>query len=93
MFLPDSPTKARWATEEEKVKFVERVRSNNQSLKQKVWKKEQAWEAAKDPFTYCLFALAFSQTLIVGGINVFSGLLITKAFGFDVSHLQGGRLR
>lgn len=32
----------------------------------------------------CLFALAFTQTLVVGGINVFSGLLINRAFGFDV---------
>ncbi|WOO79525.1 putative transporter [Vanrija pseudolonga] len=88
IFLPDSPTKARWASEEDKVKFVERVRGNNQSLKQKVFKKEQAWEAAKDPFTYCLFLLAFSQTLIVGGINVFAGLLLNRAFGFSVLESQ-----
>lgn len=30
IWLPDSPTQARWASDDEKVRFVERVRSNNQ---------------------------------------------------------------
>jgi hypothetical protein len=80
LLMPDSPTRARWATEDEKVKFVERVRSNDQGIKQKVWKTEQAFEAVKDPYTYLLF-----NTLVVGGINTFNSLLINKAFGFDVS--------
>ncbi|OCF31218.1 hypothetical protein I316_07187 [Kwoniella heveanensis BCC8398] len=84
LFLPDSPTRARFLTEQEKVKYVERVRSNGQGLKHKVFKKDQAWEAFKDPYTYLLFALALFNTLVVGGINTFSSLLINKAFGFNV---------
>jgi hypothetical protein len=84
LLMPDSPTRARWATEDEKVKFVERVRSNDQGIKQKVWKTDQAVEAVRDPYTYLLFALAFFNTLVVGGINTFNSLLINKAFGFDV---------
>ncbi|ODN77029.1 hypothetical protein L202_05573 [Cryptococcus amylolentus CBS 6039] len=83
LFLPSSPTKARWATEEEKILFVERVRANNQGLKQKHWNTAQAREAFTDPFTLCLFALCVFNTLVVGGISTFSGLLITKAFGFS----------
>lgn len=30
IFLPDSPTTARWASDDEKVRLVERVRANNQ---------------------------------------------------------------
>lgn len=30
VFLPDSPTQARWASDDDKIRFVERVRSNNQ---------------------------------------------------------------
>ncbi|KZO90461.1 MFS general substrate transporter, partial [Calocera viscosa TUFC12733] len=81
-FMPDSPTRARWASEEEKVKLVERVRSNNQGLKHKVFSKAQVVEAFTDPYSYLLFALALFNTLIVGGINTFSNLLINQAFGF-----------
>ncbi len=84
LFLPDSPTRARWATEKEKTLFVERVRSNNQGIKNTQYKREQVKEAATDQFTYLLFALAFFQTLVVGGINTFNSLLINKAFGFSV---------
>lgn len=83
VFMPDSPTTARWASESDKAKFVERVRSNDQGIKQKIWRREQAVEAFKDPFTYLLFGLTFFNTLVVGGVNTFNSLLINKAFGFE----------
>jgi hypothetical protein len=82
--LPDSPTKVRWADDETKTKFVERVRENSQGIKSTKWRSEQAWEVVKDPYTYCLFFLALFQTMIVGGIGKFNSLLINRAFGFDV---------
>lgn len=88
LFLPDTPTQARWLTSEEKVRYVERVRANNQGIKQKVFRRSQAVEAATDPYTYLLFFLAFWQTLVVGGINTFAPLLINKAFGFGVLQSQ-----
>ncbi|ORX38061.1 major facilitator superfamily domain-containing protein [Kockovaella imperatae] len=88
IWLPDSPPQARWATPEEKVKFVERVRKNDQGIKQKVWKSEQAWEAAKDPLVYLLLGMMLLQTLVVGGLNTFNSLLINKAFGFTVLNSQ-----
>lgn len=86
--LPDSPTRARWADDELRTKFVERVRSNNQGIKQKLWRSEQAWETANDPQVWALFALTFCQTLVIGGIGKFSALLINRAFGFDVATSQ-----
>ncbi|RSH86801.1 uncharacterized protein EHS24_005074 [Apiotrichum porosum] len=88
IFLPDSPTKARWASKDEKKMLVERVRSNNQGLKQKRFKREQMVEALTDPFSACLFLLCVFNTLVVGGIGTFGGLLITKAFGFSNLHAQ-----
>ncbi|KAL1413231.1 hypothetical protein Q8F55_000984 [Vanrija albida] len=88
IWLPDSPTQARWATEEEKSKFVERVRVNNQGLKNTEFKREQVVEAFTDPYTFLLFLLPFLQTLVVGGINTFAPLLINKAFGFSVLNAQ-----
>lgn len=70
-FLPDSPTEARWATEEEKVLLVERVRENNQGLKNKTFKRDQAVEALKDPMTYLYFALPCVETMVRAS---FSGL-------------------
>ncbi|WWC85847.1 uncharacterized protein L201_000714 [Kwoniella dendrophila CBS 6074] len=87
-FLPDSPTRARWLSEEEKTKYVERVRSNNQGIKHKEFKKSQLYEAIQDPYTYCLFMLAFLNTIVVGGINTFNAILINKAFGFSVLDSQ-----
>jgi hypothetical protein len=37
---------------------VERVRSNDQGIKQKTWKKDQAIEALTDPYLWLLFTLA-----------------------------------
>ncbi|WWD08936.1 hypothetical protein V865_007051 [Kwoniella europaea PYCC6329] len=88
LFLPDSPTRARWLTEEEKTRFVERVRSNNQGIKHKEFKKAQIFEAISDPYTYLLFLLAFFNTLVVGGINTFNAILINQAFGFSVLDSQ-----
>lgn len=56
--LPDSPTKVKWADDATKTKFVERVRCNDQGIKQKKWKSDQAWEVVKDPYTYCLFCVS-----------------------------------
>jgi len=83
-FLPDTPMDARWATHEEKVQFVERVRSNNQGSREKHFNKNQAIEAFTDPFTWLLFFLAVFNTLVVGGLGTFNNLLINQAFGFDV---------
>ncbi|ORY35084.1 putative MFS transporter [Naematelia encephala] len=87
-FLPDSPTRAGWASHEDKIKFVERIRGNNQGLRQKVLNKQQMREAFTDPLTYCMFFLPFFNTLVVGGVSTFGGLLITKAFGFSTLNAQ-----
>jgi len=83
LFLPDSPAKARWADSEERTRLIERVRPNNQGIRQKEWKRHQIIEALLDPFTWLMFLLAFFNTLVVGGIGKFSSLLINQAFGFD----------
>lgn len=47
--LPDSPARARMYSEEEKKLFVERVRSNDQGIKNKVYNSDQAREVVRDP--------------------------------------------
>jgi hypothetical protein len=65
--------------------FIERVRKNEQGIKQKKWKSDQAREAFTDPFTWLLFFMMFSQSLVVGGLNTFNSLLINRAFNFTVT--------
>jgi sugar phosphate permease len=86
--LPDSPTKARWATEEEKVKFVERVRDNDQGIQAKRWKSNQVKDALTDPLAWLLVLMILFQTLVNGGIYTFNAILINQAFGFDAATAQ-----
>jgi len=88
VFLPDTPTQARWATPDEKVKFVERVRKNDQGIKNTKFKTEQAREAFTDPVSWLLVGMMLLQTFVVGGLNTFNSLLIKNAFGFSVGDLR-----
>lgn len=60
------------------MKFVERVRRNDQGIKNKVFKRDQMVEAFRDPYTWLLFSLLLFQTLVVGGVNTFNNLLINQ---------------
>jgi uncharacterized membrane protein len=61
IFLPDTPAQARFCSEEDKKLVIERVRANDQGIKQKEWKKDQAREAYTDPMTYYLCGMIFLQ--------------------------------
>jgi len=59
VILPDSPTKAKFLTRDEKIIAIERLRANNQGTETKVWKWEQVWELVLDPKTYIWFSMLF----------------------------------
>lgn len=63
--------------------YIERVRRNDQGIKQKKWRSDQAWECLKDPLPIMLFGMNFFSSCIGGGIGTFSNLLINQAFGFN----------
>jgi ACS family allantoate permease-like MFS transporter len=67
------------------VKFVERVRKNDQGIKNTKFKTAQAKEAFTDPLSWLLVGMMLLQTFVVGGLNTFNSLLIKNAFGFSVS--------
>ncbi|KAG8162148.1 hypothetical protein KVR01_007913 [Diaporthe batatas] len=56
--FPDSPMKARFLTTDEKIKVIQRIRSNQSGIETKVWKREQFVEAVRDPKTWLFFFLA-----------------------------------
>jgi hypothetical protein len=86
-WLPDSPMKAKCFTEDQKRIFTERVRSNETGIQNKTYKKYQMLETIIDPVTWCYIMLQITSTLIIGGLGVFSNLIIAS-FGFSVLQTQ-----
>ncbi|GAC75882.1 permease of the major facilitator superfamily [Moesziomyces antarcticus T-34] len=83
--LPDSPMSAKCFTEDDKRLMVERVRENETGIQNRQFKRHQVLEALTDPFAWCLFGLIVTANLVIGGLGVFSNLIISQ-FGF--SYLQ-----
>lgn len=86
-YLPDSPMKAKCFDEDTKKLLIERVRANETGIQNKKYKKYQIVEALTDPMVWCYVLLQTSSTLIIGGLGVFSNLII-KAFGFTYLQTQ-----
>lgn len=87
LFLPDSPMRARCFSEEDKRLMIERVRHNETGIQNRAYKKYQVWEALTDPLVWCFVALIAVANLIIGGLGVFSNLIIEQ-FGFNLLQTQ-----
>ncbi|TID24483.1 hypothetical protein E6O75_ATG02848 [Venturia nashicola] len=80
--LPDTPLKAGFLTERERMGVVERVRENETGIENKKFKKEQFIEAMCDLKTWLLFMFAVASNSPNGGLTTFQGLII-KGMGFS----------
>ncbi|PCH43288.1 MFS general substrate transporter [Wolfiporia cocos MD-104 SS10] len=78
--FPDSPTNAWFLTQEERVKAVQRIRTNQTGVENKRFKREQFIEALIDPKTW-LFAL-FSALDNVPNSLTNQQQIIMSSFGF-----------
>lgn len=58
LFLPDLPTTAKFLKDNERVLAVDRVAANRQGVKNRHFKKYQAWQTLYDPKTWILFVMA-----------------------------------
>ncbi|KAJ5893221.1 hypothetical protein N7495_004912 [Penicillium taxi] len=83
IFLPDSPLSAKCFPEEDKLLMIERVRNNETGIENKEFKRYQVLEAIQDPLVWCLVILIFVANLVIGGLGVFSNLIIEE-FGFSL---------
>jgi hypothetical protein len=79
--------KAKCFTEDQKRIFIERVRGNETGIQNKAYKKYQMIETITDPVIWCYIMLQITSTLIIGGLGVFSNLIIAS-FGFSVLQTQ-----
>lgn len=87
IFLPDSPMTAKCYSEDEKRLMIERVRQNETGIQNRQYKKYQVIEAFKDPFVWCCVLLITVANLVIGGLGVFSNLVI-REFGFSLLQTQ-----
>ncbi|KAJ5150344.1 uncharacterized protein N7482_010802 [Penicillium canariense] len=83
IFLPDSPMSAKCFAEDEKRLMIERVRHNETGIENKQYKKYQVIEAITDPLVWCCVMLILVANLVIGGLGVFSNLIIQQ-FGFSL---------
>ncbi|KAJ5630798.1 uncharacterized protein N7484_010898 [Penicillium longicatenatum] len=83
--LPDSPTDAKFLTEEERVIAVERLKDNKAGFKNNEIDRGQILEAFKDVKTWLLAMLMFACNIANGGFTTFNGLVL-EGFGFDLFH-------
>lgn len=88
VFLPDSPPRARCFTEHDKVLMTERVRINEQGIKNPKWNWAQFREAISDIYLWSIVFIVFLNSLVVGGLGTLQGFLIDEAFGFNVGDSQ-----
>jgi hypothetical protein len=79
--------KAKCFTEEQKRLMVERVRANETGIQNKAYKTYQILETINDPVIWCYIMLQITSTLVIGGLGVFSNLIIAS-FGFSVLETQ-----
>lgn len=80
--LPDSPMSAKCYNEDDKRLMVERVRHNETGIQNREYKRYQVVEALSDPFVWCIVLLIIVANLVIGGLGVFSNLIISQ-FGFS----------
>lgn len=85
IYMPDSPMRAKCFSEEDKHLLVERVRSNQTGLQNRVFRKYQVVEALTDPQVWCYCAIMVGTTLPTSGLGAFASIIITS---FDFTVLQ-----
>lgn len=79
--------KAKCFSEQDKHLMVERVRANDTGIQNKTFKRYQLIEALTDPVTWLYVLLQVTSTLVIGGLGVFSNIII-KSFGFTTLQTQ-----
>lgn len=67
--------------------MIERVRANETGIQNKTYKSYQMLESITDPVIWCYVMLQITSTLVIGGLGVFSNLIIAS-FGFTVLETQ-----
>ncbi|KAF2115264.1 major facilitator superfamily domain-containing protein [Lophiotrema nucula] len=82
ILLPDLPSTAKFLTVRERAIAVDRVAGNRQGVKNRHFKKHQAWQTLYDPKTWILFIMATGAQIPNSALTSFASIII-DSFGFD----------
>lgn len=80
--MPDSPTEAKFLTDDDKVIAIERLRNNQMGVMSREWRYDHFFEALRDPKTWLWVIMIFCISVPSNGISVF-GPLIVQSFVSD----------
>ncbi|KAM0194168.1 hypothetical protein ACHAPA_005151 [Fusarium lateritium] len=81
-WMPDSPTEAKFLSDEDKIIAIERLRNNQMGVMSREWRTSHVVETLKDLKTWCWVAMIFCISVPSNGISTF-GPLIIKSFVSD----------
>lgn len=87
-WMPDSPMRAKCFSEVDKRLMVERVRDNQTGIQNRVFKKEQVYDALTDPQTWCYAGIQLTTTLPTSGLGAFANIIINESLGFSILQTQ-----
>lgn len=81
-WMPNSPTEAKFLTDNDKVIAIERLRNNQMGVMSREWRNSHLFECLKDLKSWLWVALIFSISVPSNGISTF-GPLIIQSFVSD----------
>lgn len=82
LHMPDTPMKAWFLSEDERLMVVARIRDNKQGFGNPHFKLEQVKEVFMDPHTYIYFFFSFFSEIPNGSLTNFGSILLT-GMGYD----------
>ncbi|KAL4997483.1 major facilitator superfamily domain-containing protein [Aspergillus recurvatus] len=80
--LPDSPLRAPFLSQAERVEVHEEIQSRQKTAKTDTWSWPQFSEAMRDPQSWFLFAIEGTGTLVNGVVSNFTSLILSS-FGYS----------
>lgn len=101
LFIPDSPAKAKFLTEEERIVAVKRVSKNMMGTATHDWKWSQTWDCMLDPKTWFMVIFIIFSMIPNGGLTNFGTLVLsdivenrvqTIAVGVGSSFFSSGQM-
>lgn len=81
-WMPDSPTEAKFLSDDDKVIAIERLRNNQMGVMSREWRYPHFFEALRDAKTWLWVVMIFCVSVPSNGISTF-GPLIIKSFVTD----------
>lgn len=81
LFIPDSPMKAEFLTNEEKVTLLEHIKVNQTGITNEYFYSNQMWEGLFDVGCWILYIIALLH-LVSAGVTAFYSATLLTAFGY-----------